>query len=307
MNRTYDKAHFKHLIKFVLCFTFFCVFLTSFAGCAPGDYKPELKEAQVRTPDILNSGILKVGVDFDNPPMICDSNKSTAGIDADVAAAIADQLGLKVEFVDVGSTPESSLNNKKVDIVMGVSSKSASTDIWKSNPYLQTSSVLFASKPGAAVPNSDSADKMTALLASSSALSAQNQFNVDNIKLESSLNACFESLKKGEATYVIADAVIGAYAARSMDIDAYTIANISKIGGYCIGVLESNNGLKNKITLALEELTKSGICATIEKKWLGKNLDLSILPYTEGSNNQADIQDIENGVYGEVSGTAKQN
>lgn len=90
------------------------------AGCAPSNYDPQLKDPQLKTPDILENGKLKVGVDFGNPPFAGETSKA-AGIDIDVASAIAQELGLEVEFVDVGTSSDLALSNKKCDIVMGVS------------------------------------------------------------------------------------------------------------------------------------------------------------------------------------------
>lgn len=92
----------------------------AFSGCAPGAFNPEKKDPQLKTPDILQDGVLKVGVNFGNPPFAGETSKA-AGIDIDVASAIADELGLEVEFVDVGTSPDLALSNKKCDIVMGVS------------------------------------------------------------------------------------------------------------------------------------------------------------------------------------------
>lgn len=90
------------------------------AGCAPSNYDPQLQDAKLKTPDILEKGKLKVGVDFGNPPFAGETSKA-AGIDIDVASAIAQELGLEVEFVDVGSSADIALSSKKCDIVMGVS------------------------------------------------------------------------------------------------------------------------------------------------------------------------------------------
>ena len=100
----------------------------AFCGCAPGSYNPQKKDPQLKTPDILENGKLKVGVDFGNPPFAGETSKA-AGIDIDVASAIADDLGLEVEFVDVGTSPDLAIENKKVDIVMGISKATNSDEI----------------------------------------------------------------------------------------------------------------------------------------------------------------------------------
>ena len=98
------------------------------AGCAPSEYSSDLKTPVLKKPDIIQNGVLKVGLDFGNPPLAGESSKAS-GIDVDVASAVAEELGLEVEFIDVGSGAEVALTNKKVDIVMGISSVSSSEKI----------------------------------------------------------------------------------------------------------------------------------------------------------------------------------
>ena len=109
----------KIIVSLIAAFIAFALCI-AFGGCAPGSYNPVKKDPQLKTPDILENGKLKVGVDFGNPPFAGETSKA-AGIDIDTASAIADDLGLEVDFVDVGSSPDLALENKKCDIVMGVS------------------------------------------------------------------------------------------------------------------------------------------------------------------------------------------
>lgn len=97
-------------------------------GCAPSEYSSNLKTPVLKKPDIIQNGVLKVGLDFGNPPLAGESSKAS-GIDVDVASAVAEELGLEVEFIDVGSGAEVALSTKKVDIVMGISSVSNSEKI----------------------------------------------------------------------------------------------------------------------------------------------------------------------------------
>lgn len=99
-----------------------------FSGCASSSYEGELKTPVIQKPDILQNGVLKVGVDYGNPPLAGETSKAS-GIDIDVASAIAEEMGLRVEFIDVGTSPELAIANKKVDIVMGLSKATNSQDM----------------------------------------------------------------------------------------------------------------------------------------------------------------------------------
>ena len=68
-------------------------------ACAP---KPEPKpEPKMAPPAVKTAGVLVAGVDLDVPPFAGVDQGKQAGIDVDVAAAIADRLGLAVSYVDV--------------------------------------------------------------------------------------------------------------------------------------------------------------------------------------------------------------
>ena len=89
-------------------------------------YTPPEKSATVSSPTIGKSGTLRVGVNAGSPPLAGSPSSSSkiVGIDVDVAAALADQLGLKLEIVDVGTDPEAALKEGKVDVAMGIGSES---------------------------------------------------------------------------------------------------------------------------------------------------------------------------------------
>lgn len=107
-------------------------------------------------------------------------------------------------------------------------------------------------------------------------------------------------LEKGEVKYVAADAVIGTYSVNNSDNDAYLIALLSKVSGYCIGADKTKTNLTNKVSAILGNLSKNGVLETIEKRWLGKTLDLDKVQMTAGAANQADAGELEAGVYSQT-------
>ena len=69
--------------------------LFGLAGCTgSGTYQPELKSAEVAPPVIGEEGTLRVGVNTENPPLAGMGSGKIIGIDVDIAAALADELGL---------------------------------------------------------------------------------------------------------------------------------------------------------------------------------------------------------------------
>ena len=99
-------------------------------GCSSSNYQPALKDPTVASPAIGQAGTLRVGVDTANPPLAGMGSDKIIGIDVDIAAALADRLGLKLSIVDVGSDPEGALAEGKVDLVMGID-QSEGGDFWR--------------------------------------------------------------------------------------------------------------------------------------------------------------------------------
>ncbi len=104
----------------VACMAALLVVLT---GCSSQQsYTPPEKTPTLSSPTIGKDGTLRVGVNTDNQPLAGQPSSSSkiVGIDVDVAAALADSFGLKLEVVNVGSDAESALKEGTVDIVMGI-------------------------------------------------------------------------------------------------------------------------------------------------------------------------------------------
>ena len=120
------------------------------SGCSSNSYTPEPSEQKIDNSLLHTPGTLRVGVDASNAPYAAQSQGSIVGIDVDTAAALADELGLKLELVDVGTNAEGAFTSDNVDIVMGVGSDAK--NCWVSEPYLSSSVVLFAAEEGTRVP-----------------------------------------------------------------------------------------------------------------------------------------------------------
>lgn len=251
------------------------------AGCGSA-YTPDGgKSPTVTTPTIGVSGKLRVGVDTGNPPLAGQASK-VIGIDVDIASAIADELGLKVEIVDVGSDGVTALNESKVDIVMGIDSLNSDAALWKSKSYLPTAVALFATEEGAAVPAAGDGSKIAAQSNSMSSWTVTNEFGADSLDQQSDLSSAFELLKAGTVKYVAADAIIGSYAANTSGVKARIVALMQQPSGYSIAALASNAELTKLIESTLQKLTDNGIVGIIESKWLGSELSLSSVPFTAG-------------------------
>ena len=91
----------KHRVSLVVAFACAFCFALGLAGCSQaGSYEGKTLTPTISSPTIGQNGTLRVGIDADGgaPFVTSSSSASYAGIDVDMAAALADQLGLKLEL-----------------------------------------------------------------------------------------------------------------------------------------------------------------------------------------------------------------
>lgn len=291
----------KHLKRFAACCAaaVCCAAMLLLAtGCQQQQesYTPPEATPSVSKPVIAQEGVLRVGVNANNAPLAGQPSSSTkiVGIDVDMAAALADQLGLKLEVVDVSTDAAGALTSGKVDVVMGVN-KFDSPSFWTSDTYLPTAVALFAQSSNSTVPANSASTKIAAQVSSNSAWAVTNEFDNSTITTTEDLKSAFSALESGKVQYVAADAVVGSYVSNNAGMDVHMVALMQQASGYCVGVLDGNTQLKQAVSNALSAMNSNGVSSVIQKKWLGTTMDLSGIKLTAGaSDDEDDMSEVLN-------------
>ena len=257
------------------CMVVACMSLV-LTGCQSQTYTPEAKTQTIANSALGKAGTLRVGVNASSAPLAGQTSSSSriVGIDADVAAYLADELGVKVEITDVGNDPAKALKDGNVDIVLGVDASDSEADYWRSASYLQTGVALFGAANESSVPTTDSNPKIAAQASSKSSWRVTNLFGDDALVSQTDLKSAFEALAKGNARYVAADAVIGTYVSFSNGYSDKIVALLQDPSGYCAAVATSNTELQNAIGSAMSKMINGGMMGVIENKWLGSAIEL---------------------------------
>ena len=248
-------------------------------GCA-SQYIPTAKDQTVSSSALKENGVLRVGVNSEAAPLAGKTSSSgeIVGIDVDVAAAIADELGVKVKIVDVGTDTEKALSDGTVDIVLGVDDSSDSeVSYWKSSSYLKTGVALFGTQSTTSIPAVDSNPKIAAQVSSKSSWRVAILFGDTSLVAQTDLKSSFNALTAGTVQYVAADAIIGSYISRVNNYQAKIMALLQDASGYCVAVSKTNTELQTAITNAVNTITNGGVVDVIEAKWLGTSIDTSTL------------------------------
>ncbi len=276
---------------------------TSLVGCSQTEeYAPELPPATVSSPAIGEDGVLRVGVNSDRSPLAGMGSDSIIGIDVDIAAAMADELGLKLEVNDVGTDAEKALNDGDVDLVLDIDSSETNSGFWTSDDYIPTGVALFALDSGSSVvPQSASDKSIAAQVSSKSAWAVTNAFGTDALSSTTDLATAFTDLSSGSIDYVAADVIIGMYAANRQGIDVKIVALLGSPTGYCAGVAQGNTELQTIVQDTLSRLKSNGTIEVIEKKWLGEAIDLEGIDVIETNPQTTDttLDDNEEADQGE--------
>lgn len=307
----------KHLKRFAACCAaaVCCAAMLLLAtGCQQQQesYTPPEATPAVSKPVIGQEGVLRVGVNANNAPLAGQPSSSTkiVGIDVDMAAALADQLGLKLEVVDVSTDAAGALTSGKVDVVMGVN-KSDSPSFWTSETYLPTAVALFAQSSNSTVPANSASTKIAAQVSSNSAWAVTNEFDSSTITTTEDLKSAFSALESGKVQYVAADAVVGSYVSNNAGMDVHMVALMQQASGYCVGVLDGNTQLKQAVSNALSAMNSNGVSSIIQKKWLGTTMDLSGIKLTAGASDDGDdmseVLNSANAAIGTLTGNTGSN
>lgn len=254
-------------------------------GCSSGTYTPQTKDQAVSNSALKSSGTLRVGVNASNAPYAAESSGSIVGIDVDIAAAIADEMGLKLELVDVGSSVDSAFTKDNVDIVMGVSKSSSA--YWTSDSYMSSAVALFSLTQNATAPTSSGAFSVAAQSSSMSAWEVSDHYGESCLCNTTDLQSAFESLQTGSVNYVAADSTIGEYVVHSSTVQAYPVALLQDPSSYSVAATTTNTALQQAVSEALSSLKSGGIINVIQKKWLGDQADISSLKVIKSTKSDS--------------------
>ena len=229
---------------------------------------------------IEQDGVLRVGLDPTYPPFEVTNENGVAGLDVDLANALADELGLRVEFVHFGYDGlYDALATEQVDILISalVTVPGRTRDFAYSEPYFNAGEVLIV--PGESSDISEMADLDSRILAVE--LGAQG--HVESTQWEKRLpdltiapyNSAEEALAAvsgAEADAALVDSISGRLYLANQPDDQSPLKLISTpvtVEPFAMVVRIEDETLLEKINDSLNSLTASGHLDQIIQRWLG--------------------------------------
>jgi polar amino acid transport system substrate-binding protein len=246
------------------------------AGCSQP--KSVTLQPKVSQPAIKEAGVLRAGVDLGYPPFAGTDSGQQAGLDVDVAAALAERLGLKLSLVDVKpSDAATALADGTADVVLSVPFTGTSlSDVSLAGSYVSDSSGFFVATDTTA--SIDPTLTLKTLPAPPAKIGVQSKsasywklvqdLGPDSEGTYTTLREAFQALDTGEVPVVAGDVMVGAYIGR----DYPTIHFAGQYGdGTLLGVAVApeNTTLSDAARSALDSLSADGVLDTIRLKWVG--------------------------------------
>lgn len=256
--------------------------LVAATGCV-GSIGTATLNPKLSPPVIARPGTLRVAVDMSYPPFAGKVASETVGLDVDVAAAIADQLGLKLELFDAKPQAAAALvQSGTVDIVLGALTvdSAVSQQVAFAGTYVSDAPALFTTADStASIPATASSDATELIAAIADKRIAVQQGSLaywvlldkigdTNLRVVTTLDDAFRSVATGNADFVAGDALIGSYMLRTYPSFSYAgqLAGAYPLG---VGCSQTNAKLESEIRSILDRLASQGVLQTLRRKWVG--------------------------------------
>lgn len=233
----------------------------------------------------LKDGTLMVGVEIGYPPMeyFDEDGATPIGFDIELAQALADDMGLKLEIVDTAwDGIFAGVETEKYDVIL--SSVSWTQERSESHTLSET---YIANAPVLVVPNDSEIKDIQDLAGRSVAVQMETTADYliqDYVKdgldtelrqYEKVINA-FDELKMGRVDAVCTDSVVAAFYLGD-DVNNYkNVWQSDEAEPICMCLKKGNDTLKAALEASLQNLRDSGKLAEISVKYFGSEDPINV-------------------------------
>ena len=296
------RARILHSARLVLLISLTAIMVLTLPACSqPNGSQWTLGNPKLFAPVIKTEGVLRVGVNSSHAPFAGIYNSKLVGMDVDIAAALADQLGLRLELVDVSGKDTLSLfYNGDIDILLGFQPEDIALSPYSLvGPYIFNGPAIFGKTSSQLAATFDPdllyGQKIAAQDQSLSASQSTDRYGSEYVQTFSSMDEVFGSLVNGSINYVAADAVIGSYHCVRYDSIA-CLGFLNEGGGVYIAVAPNNPELTDAMVIVLRSLRENGVLELIINKWLGPStaeliINRNAIIGSEGTGGGIDLGD----------------
>ena len=229
---------------------------------------------QSQTPDDTQEpAVLHMATEGTFPPYEYYDNGQLVGIDIEVAGAIAEKLGMKLETTDIAfDSIIPGVQAGKYDIGMaGVTvSEDRLQQVNFSDSYATGVQVVIVKEGGKVQSLDDMADAIIGTQSGTTGfIYASSDFGDDHVKSFTKTTDAVEALKNGQVDCVLLDnAPAEALVEANPDAGLSILETAYTVEDYAIAINKENTDLQAKINAALAELVADGTLQSIIDKYI---------------------------------------
>lgn len=246
------------------------------AGCTREGQAPK-PEPEVAPPAIAEAGVLRAGVDLEYPPFAGTDKGKEAGIDIEVARALAARLGLKLELVSVVPTAAgTALEARDADVVFSVPfSEEALASTSLAGSYVSDGPAFFSTLEETITVDTVGTRSIAVQEGSEALWALEEALGPDVVQTFPTLRECIQALADGRVQIVAGDAIVGAYIARDFpNVKFAGQVRPARLVG--VAVKKDNTQLADSVRSSLDELAADGVLSAIRRTWVGSLPELQL-------------------------------
>jgi len=259
-------------------FFFFFVLSTLYIGCA--------KKPQQQQELTIKNGVLSVGVEIGYPPMeyYDTDGKTPIGFDIDLTRALAERLGLSVEYIDVAwEGIMAGLNTDRYDLAINITILPERQINYNfTNPYIDSSITVMARRGSGFIIEKaeDIAGYSVGCQGDTTAQYFTERLSEHGVSFISysydKILNCLDDLKLGRVDLVVVDNIV-AFDYAGKENSPYEViwqGPSDEYIGMCLK--KGNDALTNALNNALDELFEDGTMLQISQKIFNSDLVSSV-------------------------------
>lgn len=256
---------------------------TAVAGCTGGVTEEPLKP-KVAPPVIGKAGVLRAAIDLGYPPFGGIDKGRKVGLDIDVASALAESLGLKLEILD--ATPAEGaamLADKRADVMLGglpIEGVVAAGAAFAGG-YIDDGPAVFTSTGTTYTIETIGGKRVAVQTGSTAYWTLLDAYGESGLIVTPTLREALDAAAKGQAEAAAGDAIVTGYMLRDFPTLKFSgqIAPASPVG---VAVARDATKLEQAVRASLNDLATRGVFDALRRKWVGD------LPELEGSVESSD-------------------
>jgi polar amino acid transport system substrate-binding protein len=243
-----------------------------FAGCAG-------RQSQGLT---IREGVLSVGVEINYPPMeYYDTDGITPiGFNIDLTRALADRLGLEVNFIDTAwEGIFAGLDTNRYDIALNITILPERQKRFNfTRPYIDSSIAIVVLNDSGIIVNEpqDIAGFRASFQGNTTAQYFTERLAAQGVSFTSfsydKIISCFSDLRLGRVDFVVADNIVAFHYAQ-MENSPFRVAWVGPSDEFiAICLRKGNDELTEALNNAIEELFNDGVLAEISYRYFNYDM-----------------------------------